>query len=311
MRDHIHVPMQRLLTVRQFPGFADAELSELATLAQNVVEHRFAAGARVVEANSRITSVHFVVEGRLMSTDGKQAWGAREPFGALEVLAGRTSPVAVVAATDTRTLALATTDLAEILEDNYSVLASARRALARRLLDIHAGAPLASHHATRPHAPMAASPAHGLGMVERLMVLRQQMPFAKCRIQALAALAQAAEEIRLPANTSLQRIGEAPDGVIVILEGAARATWPGLGSHVLVPGQSVGALETLAMVPHAHAVETVTAVRALRTPAAAVYDVMEDHTDFAINVLGRLANDLLDTVATGITSASSDALHTN
>lgn len=311
MRDHRHVPMQRLLTVRQFPGFADAELSELATFAQNVVERRFAAGAKVVEANSRIAAVHFIVEGRLVSTDGKHAWGPREPFGVLEVLARRLSPVGVVAATDTCTLALATADLAEILEDNYSVLASARRALARRLLTFHGGAPLASHHATRPHAPMAASPAHSLGMVERLMVLRQQMPFAKSRIQALAALAQAAEEIRLPANTALQRTGEAPDGVIVILEGAARATWPGLGTHVLVPGQSVGALETLAMVPHAHDVETVTAVRALRTPAAAVYDVMEDHTDFALNVLGRLANDLLDTLATGIISATADVLHVN
>ncbi|HSK02543.1 MAG TPA: cyclic nucleotide-binding domain-containing protein, partial [Kofleriaceae bacterium] len=94
-------------------------------------------------------------------------------------------------------------------------------------------------------------------------------------------------------RSPIHRPGEDADGLLVILDGVAReARAPGPG--IVAPGAVLGALELLAERPYASALDAVTAVRALRLPRAALFDVMEDHTDFAIALLGRLAGELLD-----------------
>ncbi len=158
--------------------------------------------------------------------------------------------------------------------------------LAGRLLGLGA-APLA-----RPRA-LADGLGGPLGMVERLVVLRAQPPFAGASIQALSALALATEELQLPARSPIHRAGEDADGLLVILDGAARISRP-VGPGIAAPGTAIGVLELLAERPYEDAADAVTAVRALRLPKAALFDVMEDHTDFAIALLGRLAAELLD-----------------
>ncbi|MDQ3364418.1 MAG: cyclic nucleotide-binding domain-containing protein [Myxococcota bacterium] len=287
--DHDPVAIQRLLVLRQFPGFADAELSELATIAENVIDHTWPAGSVVVAPGGRVPSIQLVVAGQLATEEGDTSWGPRELFGAFEVMAGRAAASRVVAVSDTRTLQLAASDFAEIMEDSYSLLTSARRALARRLLALGGDRPCSagalSHPVVRPTR---------LDMVDRLIVLRQQLPFSTSRIQPLAALAQATEELRLPVGALLARRGELPEGAMVLLEGAARATHPQREPRILVEGHAIGGLETLAELPYAATIEAVTPVRALRIPNAAMFDVMEDHPDFAIAMLGRLANALLE-----------------
>jgi hypothetical protein len=286
MRKYAPLTVQRMLTLRQLPGFGDADLSELATIAENVVERTFAPRATVAEPGGRFPAIHLVVEGRLEAAASRHAWGPRRLFGALETIAGRAVPERVVAASATRTLELATADLTELLEDNYSVLSSARRTLACRLLAL--GAAPAAH---RP--ALVDDRRRPLGMVERLVILRAQPRFAGASIQALSALAQAAEELQIPARSPIHRAGEDAGGMLVILDGVARAL-RAAGPDTLVPGAELGALESLAERPYAADVDAVTAVRALRLPGAALLDVMEDHTDFAITLIGRLAGELLD-----------------
>jgi CRP-like cAMP-binding protein len=286
MREHAPITIQRVLALRQLPGFGDADLSELATIAENVVERAFPAGATVAAPGSRVPTIHLVVEGRLAATRSRRAWGPRQLLGALEVLAGRPSPERVIAVQDTRTLQLAADDLGEILEDNYGVLSIARRALAGQLLARRA-APT-----PRPPAPVHER-AGSLGIVDRLAILHAQAPFAGVSLQALSTLAQATEELRLPGGAPICRAGEEAGGLLVILDGAARTLRAGARIR-LAAGVAVGALEVLAELPHAGDVDAATAVRALRLPAPALLDVMEDHTDFAIALVGRLAGALLD-----------------
>lgn len=133
MRDHPTRRVERLLTLRQFPGLADAELAELAVIAENVVERFYPAGARVA-GPARPAAIQMVVAGRLAAVDGSRTWVPHHAVGAVEVIAGRASVAPMTAEVDTRTLEIAADDFRELLADNFTVMSTAWRLLAARLL---------------------------------------------------------------------------------------------------------------------------------------------------------------------------------
>jgi nucleotide-binding universal stress UspA family protein len=202
----------------------------------------------------------------------------------LEVLARREPAVAAIAAVETRTLQLSGAELGEVLEDNFGVLLSVLRELAGRVLA----------NPVRPsrHAPRLVS-VGSLGLVERLIVLRRQVPFAKARLQALATLAQASEELTLPVGAVLTRAGDPATGAIVIIEGALQGRL--LGGDLIVhgAGDAVGLFETLAGSRYRATIEASTPVRALASSGAALLDVLEDHTDVGLAMLATFASSLL------------------
>jgi len=282
-----HTAVERVLTLRQFPGFDEADLSELAIVAENVVEETFEAGAEVIGIG-RSPSLHLVLEGKLVGQTSRHTWGQHEVLNATEAMAGRRTREAVIAEVPTRTLRLAAKDFAEILEDNFGFLSNVRRMLARRLLAVDATRPLT------PSVDEVDAPPGVLGMVDRLIVLRTLMPFAKGRIEALAALAQAAEEVRIPAQTVLGAIGESATSVLILLDGTASVTRPGAPPQIVGVGRAIGALEMLGEVPFTATIRTLGAIRALRCPGAALFDVLEDHTDLALGMIESLSGSVLD-----------------
>lgn len=276
--------VQRLLDLRTIDGFEDAELSDLTSLAENVTERTFEAGVLVAGARARTAAIHIVLEGRLTSPSGR-SWGPAEVCGSLEAMGRRRMSEDVFAEERTRTLQLSAAAFREILEDNYGLLTSVRRALGRQLHDL----PISFETFDVPEA-VGEPP---LGMVERLMLLRRRMPFGRGRIEALAALAQAAEEIRIPASTELAVAGDAVTATLVILEGRVRVSRGGT-TVVVGPGYVVGALEALGELPHAATSVALTPVRALRCPSSVMFDVLEDHTDLALAMIESLAAALVD-----------------
>lgn len=286
----LQTPVQRLLTLRQFPGLDEASMDELAVIAQNVVERSYAPGETVI-APMRSAPLHLVVEGRLASASG-QTWGPHELVGALEAIAHRRTYEPIIAELPTRTLRLGAADFREILDDNFGLLTSVRRTLARTLL-------AAELWPMPAPARIAIDDVldHSLGMVDRLIILRRSMPFGRGRssmaIEALAALAQASEEVRLPARAAVSTQGEPATSVLALLDGTVHGTRDGV-SMVLGPGHAPGALEALADAPFAATLSTLTPVRALRIPNAALFDVLEDHTDLALAMIESLAGALLD-----------------
>lgn len=297
----IQSPVERVLTLRQFPGFDEADLSELAIVAENVVEQTFEAGAEVVGAGSS-PALHLVLEGRLVGQTSRHTWSQHEVLNATEAMAGRRTREPVIAEVPTRTLRLEAKDFAEILEDNFGFLSNVRRTLARRLLAVTAAQLLT------PRADEVEPPPDSLGMVDRLIMLRALMPFAKGRIEALAALAQASEEVRIPANTELGAIGEPAASVLILLEGTASWTRSGSQPQIIGVGHAIGALETLGEVPFTATIRTLGPVRALRCPGAALFDVLEDHTDLALGMIESLSGSVLDA---GIVDVFVDTSHVN
>ena len=277
------IAVQRLFALRQQPGFQDADLGELATLAENLVETQYPAGAVVADPASRVAALHLVIDGELTG-QARTHWGPRDVFGELEVLAGRALEAPVIATTTTRTYQLASQDLVEVLEDNFGLLTTTRRGIARNLLEL---APAAMRSGMRHLTTQA--PAE-LGLVDRLLVLRQHFPLAT--LAPLAALAQATVEMRFAPGEVIRAAGDRASGILVLLEGVVRS-----GAEVGVPNDAIGFYELLAERPHIATTEAASPVRVLHIPEVALVDIMEDHAELGLAILGLLAGELLDALA--------------
>ena len=276
MRDSIH----RLLTLRQYPGFADAELEELAVIAENVVDTTFPAGAIAAPAG-RVPSLLLVVEGRIETATA--SYGPREVFGSLEVIAGRALKSPAIAVLPTRVLQLGPADFANLLEDNFGLLTNVRRTLARQLLATN---PRARVRSRLPYKVRSET----LGLVDRLVLLRHQITFATGRIQALASLAQSTREVRFRPGDTITRAGSPATSSFVLVEGTVRTA----DGRTLAPNDALGVLESLADAAYTVTADAVTPVRALECPSISLFDVIEDHTDLALALISRLASELLD-----------------
>ena len=274
MRDHSPALMHRMLVLRQFPLFANAELPELATVAENVVERGFGPG-EIVSPAERPTSLHLILDG-CIETDHRL--GPRDVLGALEVAAHRPARMPAIAVTPARTLELGASDYFELLEDNFGLLIAAIRDLAARVLPLG--------ELRREIAMPFGDP---LGLVERMIVLRQHVPFSGARLEALAILAHAATEVHYPADTIVKRAYTFADSALIVLDGRLRA-----GNRTLGPGHAIGVFETLANAQHVVTIEAATPVRALVCQASTILDVLEDHTDFALSTLETFARALFD-----------------
>jgi CRP-like cAMP-binding protein len=276
MRDSIH----RLLTLRQYPGFADAELEELAVIAENVVDTAFPAGS-IAAPSGRVPSLLLVVEGRIETATA--TYGPREVFGALEVIAGRALTSPAIAVVPTRVLQLGPADFANLLEDNFGLLTNVRRTLARQLLAVN---PRAHVRSRLPYKVRSET----LGLVDRLVLLRHQITFATGRIQALASLAQSTREVRFRPGDSITRAGAPATASYVIVEGNVRTT----DGRTLGPNDAIGVLESLADAAYTVTTDALSPVRVLECPSISLFDVIEDHTDLALALISRLASELLD-----------------
>ena len=227
----------------------------------------------------------FVIEGSLAAPGGA-SYAAGDIVGGLELLAGRPSPADVRAVTRTKALRLDAEDLFDVLDDNFGLLVATLRAFAGLAI-------------ARPQTSVdnqALDTSDPLGLVDRLLLLRRQAPFAGARIRALTSLAHASTEMTWPSGTTVVRAGELATSSYIIVEGSARAS----SSAEMPPlraGNTLGLLETLAGHSHPETLEAVTLVRALASPQAALLDVLEDHSDLGFAVLATLAADILDQTA--------------
>ena len=287
MRDNPFL-MRRMLALRQFPLFAHADLGALAMVAENVVERTFASG-EVVAPAEQLPSLHLVLDGRLEV--GSLLIEPRHVYGALEVAAHRPARTSAIALGPTRTLELGASDYFEVLEDNFGLLLATIRDLAARVI------PLGDLHRrfTMPFGEGA------LGLVERMILMRQHIPFSGARLEALAILAHASTETRFPAGAIIRRANTTAESSLIILEGTLRTDGRTLG-----PGHAIGVLETLAGLHYRDSFEAITAVRALETHLATIFDVLEDHTDFALSILATFARALVDHEARTLCAMRSD-----
>lgn len=277
---HAELPaslLRRVWTLRQFAMLEGAALDEIATLAHNVVETELEPGTIVANAGVRVADVHFVLDGELGTSDRSRSWSHHELCGAACVVADCPAPQTIVAHTRTRTLRLAADDLHDVLEDNFGVLMAALRSVARELLVRERRLPVSQLSAALPG-----------GLVERLLALRRQAPFAQAHPRPLAALARSARDITWPANETVAKQGSPAEEAFIVMAGTVRAD-----AMTVADGESIGLLEMLAERPHEHTYETQTPTRAISVTNADLFDVLEDHGDLGLDMLRAMSRELV------------------
>jgi CRP-like cAMP-binding protein len=285
MPNHAHAqPLRRMLALRQFPSLAGIELGELATLADNLTETTLAVGHQVVTKGSAIPALHLVIDG-CIEAEG-DSWGPRDVFGLLEVLASRPAMASARVPIATHTYQITAEDALEVLEDNLGMLRSVLRELARRLvvLGVRPASPL----------PLLVTPVDRLTLVERLIVLRRQLPFAGGRLQALSALAHALEPRRWEPGESVVEATEPADTMIMVLDGRMQSSRSDRAPEIILPGDAIGGLELLGGVKHLASVVAIAPTSALCCPATAILDILEDHSDLGLAMTATLAGLVLD-----------------
>lgn len=277
MLEEVPGSLRRVLSLRQFAPLAGVELGELATLAENLVETTLLLGNRIVAAGARMPALLLIIDGKIES--GGNSFGPREIFGLLEVLAREPSDAPAIATVDTRVFRISAGDTREVLEDNFGLMRAVLGDLAGRMLESGCEFGFGA-----PAAPFG----DRMTLVERLIALRQHSPFAGGRLQALTAIAQIVEQRRWQPGERVVEAAAVAETVVFVVDGALRA-----GSKLIEPGGAVGALEAFAGVPHAVAVDAETATSALVCPVSALHDVLEDHADLGLAMMGTLSKRLL------------------
>jgi CRP-like cAMP-binding protein len=274
--------LRRILALRTFDVLGTAELGELAMLAENMTDATFAAGSVIAPAGARLRALHFIVDGEV-STPRRERLGARRVFGVLDVFARRELAAPALAIRDTRTFELQAADVTDILDENFGVLRAMLRELASRVVG-----------RVLPATPFVGSLARPLGFVDRLTLLRRQ--HASATFDALAMLAHASEEVVWTPGTVVARAGDVATAAYTMIEGDVHASGDG-ATRTLRAGDSIAMFETLAGAPHGLTFEARTSVRALKQSGASILDVIEDHSDLGLAMIGELARMLTESQA--------------
>jgi CRP-like cAMP-binding protein len=285
--------LERLLLLKTFPGIGDLSPDDLTALAENSRERFFAAGAEIFPEGKPVGCVHYVVEGKVEMRRGGQRvlqLGDRSVIGGLAALARTANGQQAVAIADTYTLEVDREDMIEMFEDNFEMLLTAMRGIARGFIEARKGA--GNRAGLDEDYEEVEAPAERLGLVERLFFLHKNFAFQSAQVESLTQMAKSAEEIRLRAGERLWSAGDPADRMLMIVSGVVHAR-NAEQEFRFGPGGSIGGLGAMAEVPRWYHATAQTDMVALGVRMQEMIDIFEDRVDMAIEVASRLAGGLL------------------
>ena len=288
--------MERLLHLRTLPILGTLNPDDLGLVAEQARTRVFGEGDRLLRRGEPIAAVHIVVEGRVSLQRGEQALGHATPgagVGGVGYLARDPNGIDAVAETDVVALELDGDTLDEILEDRFSVLQHVLRETTRGLIELWHEAPrecLAAQ--TRMSAPGFRSP---LDLVQRMLFLREGLPFIRASTSALADLSRGLVELHFEPGTVLWRRGDPGRQVQMLVDGTVTCSSPieGFGLQPQ-PGYPLGGLEAVAGMPRWYDAVCQGPVVTLTANAEILFDLFEDNSDVALTYLAQIARVHLD-----------------
>lgn len=288
--------MERLLHLRTLPILGTLSPEDLGLVAEQARTRVFEEGDRLLRQGEPIAAVHIVIEGRIHLQRGEHVLGHATPgagVGGLGYLARDPNGIDAVAETDVVALELDADTLDEILEDRFPVLQHVLREISRGMIDLWHEAPRECLAAQAPmRAPGFESP---LDLVQRMLFLREGLPFIRASASALADLSRGLVELRFEPGTVLWRRGEPGRQVQMLVEGRVACSSP-IDGFCLEPqpGYPLGGLEAVAGVPRWYDAVCETPVVALSGNAEILFDLFEDNSDVALAYLAQIAKVHLD-----------------
>jgi CRP-like cAMP-binding protein len=274
--------VERLVALRGFPGAADLATSALAVLASVARPARLAAGGVIAPIARPLTRIAIVVEGELALRCGDVTVdhaGPGRAVGAAHAFARDERDLTIVAVRDALLLLLSMEDLEDVFEEVPALLVRAVRVSAQRALERPPpdGAGAAITASSLPLRP--------LDLVERIVALRRCPAIGAAAIDSVAALANAAREVRFPSGEVPWRAHDPARTFLVIAAGAIAVSGGDGASRTLRAGDLVGHVETLAGAARGSDAVATEKVVALEIDRDALHDVWEDHVDLGLEIL--------------------------
>ena len=283
--------MERLLHLRTLPILGSLNPSDLGVISEQARTRVFQQGTKLLKQGESIGAVYIVIEGKVRLRRGVLDIGLATTgagVGGLAYLARDPEGVDAIAETDVVTLEIDGDALDEILEDRFSVLRHLLRQSSGKLVDLWHQAPeecLAAQ--VRMSAP-GFEP--NLDLVQRMLFLRDSLPFIRTSASALADLARNMVELSFQPGTVLWRRGEPARQVHMLVKGRLNCT-SSIPGFVLdpSPGFPFGGLDAVAGVPRWYDVECDGPVVTLCGDVEMLFDVFEDNSAVALTYLAQIA----------------------
>jgi len=287
--------VERMVTLRSFPGWSGLEPSELALLADLAVPRFAPAGTVLAAADQPSTQIFMIVRGELeVELEGQVIghYGPGAAVGGIAAFAGRTEGYAIRVLEDATLLVTPVAEVEEVFEDRFPILANVLRVLAEQMIELRRRlGPSAGYPEVVDTG--ASCPARSLDLVERIFYLRKNLAMDDSSIDSVAVLAKAAEEIRGAPGDVLWREGDVADGMLAILCGRVRCTNDLGQTFVLGAGDLAGSLDSAARAGRWCTLTVEDGVVGLQLPRDAMLDVWEDHPELPLRLLRAFSRQVL------------------
>jgi CRP-like cAMP-binding protein len=277
--------LERELFVRSF--MPDLRGIAAVRMASMLEPRELPAGTWLFRAGEAPDQFFFVLEGRVaMELAGHRPWifGARSLVGMLDMNLGRPRRRDCRTLAPTRVLVGPSKSWLDLFEDDPLLAENAIQALSRQLHELWRQ----FNHLLPAHSPLNVRPLpRPLPLTEKVLVLRDTPLFQLAGTQAIASLAQVAEELELAPGAQLFAADEAHRMLHVVAEGQIelfdRSSW------CFGPQTLVGAAAALSGELGAYSARALERSLVLRIRAGDYYDQAEEHPQLTRAALAYLA----------------------
>ncbi len=286
---------QRFLFLKTIPAFAEIPTEVAQVVAANTRPRSFSKGEHLYRSGTPAAEVQYIVRGECeIVRNGKpvRRLGPRSVVGGISALADDELGYDCIALQDMQTLAIKVEDSQEIFEEHFVFLKRVLRGTSREVLD--ARRKLGKSAGFGSVAEPFVFPDRPFDLVERMAFLRKTFSFGDSEIDAIADLARDVQEVHLPKGEVLWNVGDRSTYFLLPLRGVidCRATDP--DQHFqLGPGDSVGAIDSMADERRWYRAEVIEDLVAFRIDIEVLLEILEDHFAMATTLLKGMATGIL------------------
>lgn len=289
--------LQRLIALRSFGAYANLPAEDVAALAEIAVERRWEAGDHILNEGEAVTHLHFVIEGEVeLRRQGLmlRRFGPQSVVGGVAALAEDPEGYDAVALEPTVTLEVSASENEELFEEHPEILSAVLGAITGQIVILRRELGPTAGFKSSTWIQEGSQP-EPLDFVGRMAALRDALPFAGTRLEALADLARDVRELRLDDGETLWEEGEQADACVFILWGTVEVRMPDYDDAIVFgPGDVVGSLSMIGMSHRWYSARVPHGLVGLRLNGEALRDVLEDHFDLLLSMVRVMSRGLLD-----------------
>jgi CRP-like cAMP-binding protein len=266
-------------------------------LARNMEDVHLRTGEVLYRQGEPTTAHYFVVYGEIMlAAEGVPPWtlGERSLIGTIDLTLDRARTRTATATRDTHLLRMPASDWLDMLEDNFELMLRGVEGLAQGVYELRTTVPggFRVEHGRAPMSERSAAPAGPLGLIDRVVLLRQVPLLSTGEVQALLDLAAHAVEIDVEEGDVVIAQGAPNDAMFLTVSGAV-STSPSANHHGETFGPGSLVLGSCAATSKDLGVEVRATARSrlLRVVREDYFDAMEEHFQLARSSMKALAGE--------------------